>query len=150
MNFQKNLNEKTFYDILGCDRGASIEQINTEFKIRALKCHPDKNQNVHGKSEEFQALIEAKETLNNCRGKYDSWIDSGMFMSWIEWVRFTDQNKIIYHWHSPKVNPMLTDRDKKQLNTSDFGNCDLNGFRSTETNNHKDDDILMKFRKNII
>jgi len=90
MNFefdQQSLSKKTFYDILGCDRTASIEQINTEFKIRALKCHPDKNLNAHGHSDEFEILLEAKETLNNCREKYDSWIDSGMCMSWAEWVR---------------------------------------------------------------
>jgi len=37
MNFQFNQNnssERTFYDILGCSQNASIEQINTEFKIR--------------------------------------------------------------------------------------------------------------------
>jgi len=92
--------------------------------------------------------LEAKETLNNCRKKYDGWIDSGMCISWREWVRFTDQNKIVFHWHSPKINPMLkNDCDKKQINDSSF---DLKEFRSNEDNNLKDDDVLMKFRKNII
>ena len=32
-----------YYEVLGCDELNSKEQINMEFKKRALKYHPDKN-----------------------------------------------------------------------------------------------------------
>ena len=135
----------TFYDLLGCSRTSSIEQINTEFKMRALKCHPDKIENSE-KCDEFKRLLEAKETLNNCREKYDLWIDSGMCVSWPEWIRFTEKNKIVFHWHSSKMDPMLTNNNENTTsNKSAIVNV-LDNFRNEESDN----EILLKFRKNMI
>ncbi|CAI5447944.1 unnamed protein product [Caenorhabditis angaria] len=31
-----------YYEVLGCDRNASLEQIQAEYKARVRGCHPDK------------------------------------------------------------------------------------------------------------
>lgn len=36
-------NPEDFYELLGCDELNTKEQINAEFKKKALKYHPDKN-----------------------------------------------------------------------------------------------------------
>jgi len=38
-------NEFNYYELLGCDQSSTAEQINVEFKMKALACHPDKNSN---------------------------------------------------------------------------------------------------------
>jgi len=44
LNDEKTTSQmKNYYELLGCDQNSSIEQINVEFKLRALACHPDKN-----------------------------------------------------------------------------------------------------------
>ena len=44
--------------------------------------------------ERFQSLIEAKETLLDPeqKEKYDFWLNSGIAMSWKEWINFTGKN----------------------------------------------------------
>ena len=145
-DFAKNKKSLTFYDILGCSQTASIEQINTEFKVRALQCHPDKN--VDQVCEKFKELVEAKETLNTRREKYDAWINAGMCMPWPDWLRFTDKNQIVFHWRVSKTDPMITSdgeltKSKPQRKSS---SDDLREFRGQGEH----DEILMKFRQNII
>lgn len=40
--FSSRDNEEDYYSILGCTELSSQEQIDTEFKVRARECHPDK------------------------------------------------------------------------------------------------------------
>ena len=47
-----------YYNLLGCDRYATSEQISTEFKIRAKGCHPDKSVGRNeSNTEMFQQLL---------------------------------------------------------------------------------------------
>jgi hypothetical protein len=59
LNFEKDPTED-YYATLGCDPSSSIEQILTEFKLRAKEFHPDKC--VDGlpleSQEKFQQLLQ--------------------------------------------------------------------------------------------
>lgn len=72
LNYERDPNED-FYNLLGCDRSSTQEQIIAEFKARAKKCHPDKTQinnpndpdalneeKLPGKTDEFQLLHQVR------------------------------------------------------------------------------------------
>jgi DnaJ-class molecular chaperone len=51
--------QQNLYEILGCDELNSKEQINTEFKKKALQHHPDKNRNKEdGEVDESHQIFE--------------------------------------------------------------------------------------------
>ena len=63
LDYQKDPNED-YYKLLGCDRLSSPEQIQTEFKVRAKECHPDKQKNItESNPERFQVLLKVKSDL---------------------------------------------------------------------------------------
>ncbi|XP_067933974.1 J domain-containing protein-like [Watersipora subatra] len=103
--------ELCYYELLGCDETSSVEQINTEFKIRALKEHPDKNIGDESSSvETFQLLQEAKEVLTNPekRMNYDKWRNSGIAMSYKQWCGLNESTRTTMHWASkPQTKPMI-------------------------------------------
>ncbi|XP_065815621.1 dnaJ homolog subfamily C member 12 isoform X2 [Labrus bergylta] len=126
------LNYKTddledYYGLLGCDELSTTEQILSEYKIRALACHPDKNlQNpgavllpcgsFHIPSLEcttvadFQKLQEAKDVLCNQtkRKNYDLWKISGITVSFHNWCALNDSVKTSVHWAvRDRKEPML-------------------------------------------
>ena len=49
----------SFYDVLGLQQNASLEEIRLAFKQRALEVHPDKG----GTTEAFHRVYQAFETL---------------------------------------------------------------------------------------
>ena len=59
----------SFYDVLLVDQNATLDEIKSAFKRRALQVHPDKG----GSKEEFHLVYEALETLGDpvARKKYD-------------------------------------------------------------------------------
>lgn len=57
LEFKKDPSEN-YYNLLGCDKNSTNEQISTEFKIRAKECHPDKSTGRKTSNpEEFQKLL---------------------------------------------------------------------------------------------
>ncbi|XP_069188617.1 J domain-containing protein isoform X2 [Procambarus clarkii] len=76
-----------FYDILGCDPMSSVEQIQAEYKVRALQLHPDKNPDNPEAEGQFQMLQVAKDTLSDPekRAQYDRWLNSGITISYDKW-----------------------------------------------------------------
>ena len=63
LEYQKDPNED-FYQLLGCDRLSTVEQIQTEFKVRARECHPDKQKNItESNPERFQVLLKVSALL---------------------------------------------------------------------------------------
>ena len=64
----------SFYDVLGLQQNASMEDIRLAFKQRALEVHPDKG----GTKEEFHRVYQAFETLvaRQRREQYDAWLVS--------------------------------------------------------------------------
>ncbi|XP_042891849.1 J domain-containing protein-like isoform X2 [Penaeus japonicus] len=48
--------DENYYTVLGCDPSSSVEQIQAEYKVRALQLHPDKNPDDPEAEEKFQKL----------------------------------------------------------------------------------------------
>eukprot|EP00095_Tigriopus_kingsejongensis_P000587 maker-scaffold95_size379157-snap-gene-0.17 protein:Tk00587 transcript:maker-scaffold95_size379157-snap-gene-0.17-mRNA-1 annotation:"j domain-containing protein" len=115
LNYKRDSKED-LYNLLGCDRSSTQEQIITEFKTRAKKCHPDKVvpniqgevvdvEKLSGKTEEFQLLHQAKSILTNPeeRRRYDKWLDSGLAMSYKQWRGLKDSVHTSMHWATPNT-----------------------------------------------
>uniref|UniRef100_A0A8C1AXN4 DnaJ (Hsp40) homolog, subfamily C, member 12 n=1 Tax=Cyprinus carpio carpio TaxID=630221 RepID=A0A8C1AXN4_CYPCA len=86
------------------------EQIVSEFKVRALACHPDKHPENPKAVEEFQKLQEAKEVLTDekKRKNYDLWLRSRIAIPFSEWRALSDSVKTSMHWAArSKKEPML-------------------------------------------
>lgn len=101
-----------YYGLLGCDELSSTEQIQNEYKIRALACHPDKHPENPKAVEEFQKLQEAKEVLTNeeSRKNYDLWLRSQITVPYRDWLAFSQSVKTSMHWAvRAKKEPMLED-----------------------------------------
>ncbi|XP_037540739.1 dnaJ homolog subfamily C member 12 [Nematolebias whitei] len=101
-----------FYGLLGCDELSSTEQILSEYKVRALACHPDKHLDDPRAVAEFQKLQEAKEVLcdEGKRKNYDSWRRSGVAIPFHDWRALNDSVKTSMHWAArTKKEPMLED-----------------------------------------
>ena len=64
----------SFYDVLGLQQNASLEEIRLAFKQRALEVHPDKG----GTTEAFHRVYQAFETLvaRQRREHHDAWLAS--------------------------------------------------------------------------
>ncbi|XP_071337513.1 dnaJ homolog subfamily C member 12 [Trachinotus anak] len=99
-----------YYGLLGCDELSSPEQILSEYKIRALACHPDKHLDDPRAVADFQKLQEAKEVLCNetKRKNYDLWRRSGVTIPFHDWQALNDSVKTSMHWAvRDKKEPML-------------------------------------------
>ncbi|XP_016102518.1 dnaJ homolog subfamily C member 12 isoform X2 [Sinocyclocheilus grahami] len=86
------------------------EQIVSEFKVRALACHPDKHPDNPKAVEDFQKLQEAKEVLTDekKRKNYDLWLRSQIVIPFSEWRALSDSVKTSMHWAArTKKEPML-------------------------------------------
>uniref|UniRef100_A0A023F8Q1 J domain-containing protein n=1 Tax=Triatoma infestans TaxID=30076 RepID=A0A023F8Q1_TRIIF len=104
LNYKKG-EEEDFYAILGCDENSTIEQINAEYKVRALQYHPDKNEGDKESEAKFQKLKEAKEILSDPekRKNYDKWRNSGISMSYKQWVGMKEHVHQSMHWTTLKT-----------------------------------------------
>uniref|UniRef100_A0A8D0G8A7 DnaJ homolog subfamily C member 12 n=1 Tax=Sphenodon punctatus TaxID=8508 RepID=A0A8D0G8A7_SPHPU len=99
-----------YYNLLGCDELSTVEQILSEFKARALECHPDKHPENPNAVEKFQKLQQAKEILANeeSRARYDYWRRSKITIPFQQWEALSDAVKASMHWAvRNKKEPML-------------------------------------------
>lgn len=99
-----------YYSLLGCDELSTVEQIVSEFKVRALECHPDKHPGNPEAVENFQKLQHAKEILSNedSRARYDYWRRSKIAIPFQQWEALNDSIKTSMHWAvKGKKEPML-------------------------------------------
>ncbi|XP_071953314.1 J domain-containing protein-like [Antedon mediterranea] len=141
--------EETLYDILGCDQLSTFEQINVEYKIRALKYHPDKNPGDATAAEEFSKLQQARDILVHPkkRKQYDTWLSSGLHIPYAEWARMKESVKTSMHWSVVKTDPMIESTTKEsqpedfadKMSVNDQGSAA--GWRRQTKN-----DIIKKFR----
>jgi DnaJ family protein C protein 12 len=101
----KRKEEEDYYAILGCDEDSTVEQITTEYKVRALQLHPDKNAGDKEAEQKFQLLKEAKETLcdSEKRSNYDKWRNSGISISYKQWLGMKEHVHQSMHWSTPKT-----------------------------------------------
>ncbi|KAI5611801.1 dnaJ-like subfamily C member 12, partial [Silurus asotus] len=86
------------------------EQIMTEYKVRALSCHPDKHPENPEAAQDFQKLQQAKDILTDetKRRKYDYWLRSSISVPFSEWQALSDTVKVSMHWAlKSKKKPML-------------------------------------------
>ncbi|KAL7730435.1 hypothetical protein ACLKA6_016663 [Drosophila palustris] len=104
INYKRNPNED-FYSLLQCDETSSPEQIQAEYKALALQYHPDKNSGDKDAEAKFQLLKEAKETLCDPerRAVYDKWRNSGISMSYKQWLGMKEHVGQSMHWATPKT-----------------------------------------------
>ncbi|XP_074648046.1 dnaJ homolog subfamily C member 12-like [Tubulanus polymorphus] len=100
-----------YYRIIGCDELSSVEQILTEYKIKALQLHPDKNPNDLTAAKRFALLQQAKEVLCDpeSREKYDKWKRSGIPMSYNQWCAMSNSVHVSMHWSCKKKEAMIAD-----------------------------------------
>ncbi|KAB1271413.1 DnaJ-like protein subfamily C member 12 [Camelus dromedarius] len=111
-----------YYTLLGCDELSSVEQILTEFKVRALECHPDKHPENSKAVETFQKLQKAKEILTNeaSRARYDHWRRSQVSMPFQQWEALSDSVKTSMHWAvRGKKDLMLEESDETHTNKTE-------------------------------
>ncbi|KAG5671123.1 hypothetical protein PVAND_001337 [Polypedilum vanderplanki] len=104
LSYKKNPDED-FYALLNCDESSSVEQINAEYKVLAMKYHPDKNAGDKEAERIFQQLQEAKEILCNPekRQMYDKWRNSGLQISYKNWIGMKEHVQQSMHWANPKT-----------------------------------------------
>lgn len=99
--------DENYYTILGCDESSTDEQLQCEYRMKALELHPDKNNGNAEAAQRFQRLQEAKVVLLDPekRRKYDRWRKSGLTMSF---QKYLDLNVTSLHWVCKKSKePML-------------------------------------------
>src|SRR3989344_5225910 len=57
--------KRDYYEILGCEKGASAQDIKKAYRKLALKYHPDKNPGNKEAEEHFKEISEAYEVLSD-------------------------------------------------------------------------------------
>jgi molecular chaperone DnaJ len=69
------MSKRDYYEVLGVERGAEMEEIKKSYRKLALKYHPDRNPNDKTAEEKFKELSEAYEALSDpvSRGAYDQY-----------------------------------------------------------------------------
>ncbi|XP_002730921.1 J domain-containing protein-like [Saccoglossus kowalevskii] len=109
----KRSDEEDFYNILGCDERSTTEQIIAEYKARVLAVHPDKNPTSPAAVEKFHLLQKARDVLTDDESRkfYDMWRNSGLAVSYKQWITMKKSVRLSMHW-AVKTNsqPMLEDR----------------------------------------
>lgn len=72
--------KRDYYEILGVEKNASIQEIKKAYRKLALKYHPDKNPDDKAAEEKFKEAAEAYEVLSNeeKKAKYDRFGHAGM------------------------------------------------------------------------
>nr|XP_022904996.1 J domain-containing protein isoform X3 [Onthophagus taurus]XP_022904997.1 J domain-containing protein isoform X4 [Onthophagus taurus] len=90
---------------MGCSEDSTVEQIQAEYKIKALQLHPDKNKGDKEAEAKFQLLKEAKEVLCDPerRNNYDKWRGSGISISYKQWLGMKEHVHQSMHWSTPKT-----------------------------------------------
>jgi len=130
--------KEDFYKIIGCGLSSTKEQILTEYKIKALEMHPDKNCGDEKSLEKFTQLQEAKEVLTDDekRKEYDQWILNEIPIPFHRWYEFRSRNKCSMHWYTEgnKKDPMILDNKKpvqssSTIQTNDSFSQQLKKFR---------------------
>ncbi|XP_040572863.1 dnaJ homolog subfamily C member 12 [Lepeophtheirus salmonis] len=107
--------KEDYYNILGCVRSSTKEQILAEYRARVKSVHPDKQ----GESEEilnkFKILAEAKSVLTDDKKRkdYDAWKSSGMALTYKDWCRLNGSVKTSMHWAEPNTDGKMIECQKE-------------------------------------
>ncbi|CAG8444378.1 7138_t:CDS:2 [Dentiscutata heterogama] len=146
---------ENLYEILGCTSSCTTEQISTEYKKRALNCHPDKvKDKVEKAKKEFYQLSTAYNILadETERSQYDKWRTGSIKIPYKMWKEMVMKKGHTVHWTSPPKQPLkITD----SLDTSSASQTYNNDNTRVEYNahsyskfrrKHRQDDLYEKFR----
>ena len=73
-------NKRDYYEVLGVDKSASVEEIKKAYRKSAMKYHPDRNPGDKTAEEKFKELGEAYEVLSDAdkRARYDQFGFAGV------------------------------------------------------------------------
>ncbi len=74
------MSKRDYYDVLGVQKGASVDEIKKAYRKVAMKYHPDRNQGDPTAEEKFKEAAEAYEVLSDSgkRAQYDRFGHAGM------------------------------------------------------------------------
>jgi molecular chaperone DnaJ len=74
------MQKRDYYEVLGLERGASLDEVKKAYKKLALKYHPDRNPNDVEAEEQFKVCSEAYAVLSDDqkRRRYDQFGHAGM------------------------------------------------------------------------
>jgi molecular chaperone DnaJ len=74
------MSKRDYYEILGVDRGATVDQIKKAYRKLALQYHPDRNPGDKTAEEKFKEATEAYEVLRDSekRAAYDQYGHAGV------------------------------------------------------------------------
>ncbi|KAJ8875865.1 hypothetical protein PR048_023768 [Dryococelus australis] len=142
LNYTRSEDEN-YYAILGCDESATEEQINAEYKAKALQLHPDKNEGDKQAEIKFQLLKEAKEILCDPekRSNYDKWRNSGIAISYKQWVGMKEHVHSSMHWSTLKT------KDRMLPETAEGGaNIHWGARRDVKWDSDASSEVVSKFR----
>ncbi|CAJ0943576.1 unnamed protein product, partial [Mesorhabditis belari] len=94
------------YEVLGCTKDASGEQIVAEYRARVRNLHPDK---TGFENEEFVKTKLAYETLSDpgTRKIYDLWLDSPLPITFNEFSANQEAIRQSMHWAMAPKTPMV-------------------------------------------
>lgn len=126
----------------GLNANTQLDQINREYKIKALQLHPDKNPDPEC-VEKFRRIQEAKEVLTDVASRklYDTWLNSGIN---IPFAQFQAKKGHSMHWAPPRRNVPLGIRAGKSFEGQ--GSESIIGG-ANQTNKTDASSLLDKFRK---
>ena len=157
--FSKSSQEfEDYYALLGCTELSSIEQIDTEYKLRAKECHPDKildhEQKIQAETT-FMRLNKAHSVLKDpeTREAYDRWKRSGLSVSFEQFLSIQSRCQPSMHWATEKKQPSITDNEKDEPQKDLYSNASTSTVPTVQSDHHlqdfrggKQDDLLKKFR----
>uniref|UniRef100_A0A914DLD8 J domain-containing protein n=1 Tax=Acrobeloides nanus TaxID=290746 RepID=A0A914DLD8_9BILA len=137
-DFPDNIN---LYELLGCNKTSTPDQINAEYKARVRDFHPDKVDDSEKETAErqFRLLTTAKDILcdQNKRKHYDMYLSMGSQMSLKEWMDNQEKLQQTMHWVQLKEpTPMiagtqnLNGQNQKREGWKSHESATLQAFRS--------------------
>ncbi|CAF2122569.1 unnamed protein product [Rotaria magnacalcarata] len=139
-----------YYTILGCNELSNKDQIQAEYRIRALRLHPDKNQDDPNTMDQFKQLQEAKEILSDDvkRKAYDHWRNSHITISWKTWQSITERSQPTFHWIVTKKEPMIesVQMNNKEEEKEETMDKNVEKIKSPWKSAEPANDYLRKFR----
>ena len=139
-----------YYSILECTELSSREQIDTEYKLRAKECHPDKIMDPEQKSKAetvFMKLNKAHSVLGDPETKeiYDKWRRSGLSVTFDQFVEIQSRCRHSVHWVTTKRQPSLTSPyHNTRSNSNSKPTNPLGHFREGDQTGNSN--LLSKFR----
>ncbi|KAF7722816.1 hypothetical protein EC973_002661 [Apophysomyces ossiformis] len=104
--FDRQLEKEDLYAILNCVDSSTQEQIKTEYKLLALRYHPDKSPND---AETYQRIKTAYDIVGNParRALYDRWRLSGLHIPFSDYAQLGAHAQTV-HWQALPTQATIT------------------------------------------